>query len=569
MKDWWGLTNIAASSGEDKSPPQPNVLAMSGHLHADIQSKMSTGMESGLISGFKTQHVDNQIYRSTCTSIEYVEDMVDFDAMVFWTDSEMTNWLNMYAPFESKVKSTEWPQRMTTVEKHSLTKYPKYARAVHTKVSFEEHRSIVGRLFSIKTIRTTRPTLNDLMCDMTQAYFHDKAGSMISKFQKNKLYYDPKGTENWIDAHKNTAKVILDLKETLTSGLHVSPISDIKVHLKLESLLKDANKVIHRWEQQKARIIVWQRYAVAAIFAPIFNEAKKRLHSLLNNKVVYADSKTPEQLASFMRGTNPNTKYCMSTDLEQQDRQTDEPIIELEFEIYKILGVHEDVLSAWRSVHGEWRFKGAFTKGYRKAMRLSGQATTSLGNVITNMQTHAKFVSKNQELVTFVMMLGDDNCVGMLDNTDVKTFQRYISNNFNMVAKSSVGRIGDFCHFVVYKTQSGYWEIGPDYVRLKNRYEVTNGASEMSDENMRMRSMSYAMTVGATPEILSLIKTQDLPITPTMWYDEAAARSAMELKHGMSTMEIQSNYEQLLYMMTSRPVYTHTTTFMSSKPRKI
>lgn len=48
--------------------------------------------------------------------------------------------------------------------------------------------------------------------------------------------------------------------------------------------------------------------------------------------------------------------------------------------------------------------------------------------------------------------------------------------------------------------------MGPDYIRLKNRFEVTNGAHEANSENMQMRAMSYAMTLGATPEIKQIIK---------------------------------------------------------------
>lgn len=36
-------------------------------------------------------------------------------------------------------------------------------------------------------------------------------------------------------------------------------------------------------------------------------------------------------------------------------------------------------------MHTTWRFKSMFNKGTLEFMRLSGQATTALGNVITNM----------------------------------------------------------------------------------------------------------------------------------------------------------------------------------------
>lgn len=61
--------------------------------------------------------------------------------------------------------------------------------------------------------------------------------------------------------------------------------------------------------------------------------------------------------------------------------------------------------------------------------------------------------------------------------------------------------------------------LGPDYVRLKFRYEVSNGTSEITEINTTTRIMSYAMVIGNTPEIQKLITVNSMPIKPTMWYD--------------------------------------------------
>jgi hypothetical protein len=361
-----------------------------------------------------------------------------------------------------------------------------------------------------------------------------------------------------------------DLKKTLQAGMFTQNLSDVNVHIKLESLLKEVTKVIKRNEQQKARIIVWQRYAVAAIFSPIFTEAKSRLHKLFNNKVVYADGKTPEELSSFVRGTGDKTKYVLSTDLEQQDRQTDEPLINVEFKLYGDLGVHEDVLSAWKSVHDEWRFKGKFTSGFRKSMRLTGQATTSIGNAITTMQTHAEFVYNNRDKITFVLILGDDNCIGLTMPAAHKMLRRVIADEFNMVSKSEITEgFGEFCHFLVYKTNHGYWEMGPDFVRLKHRFEVTNGVSEATDDNLTLRTMSYAMSLGATPEVINLITKEKWPIKPSSWYDEHSAVAAMARRYECSIEDIRAHYDMLLNMMSNRTIFEKSITVMASQPRKM
>lgn len=70
------------------------------------------------------------------------------------------------------------------------------------------------------------------------------------------------------------------------------PLSNIKLHLKLESLLK--SEPIETWRKVIARPILWQRFAVTALFSPIFLEAKKRLKTLLHSKIVYADGLQPD-----------------------------------------------------------------------------------------------------------------------------------------------------------------------------------------------------------------------------------------------------------------------------------
>lgn len=65
----------------------------------------------------------------------------------------------------------------------------------------------------------------------------------------------------------------------LKGGWFVKPVSDINLHLKLESLLK--SDPIYNWQDQTPRPILWQTFAVAALFSPVFCEAKVRLKQLL------------------------------------------------------------------------------------------------------------------------------------------------------------------------------------------------------------------------------------------------------------------------------------------------
>lgn len=52
-------------------------------------------------------------------------------------------------------------------------------------------------------------------------------------------------------------------------------------------------------------------------------------------------------------------------------------------------------------------------------MRLTGQATTSIGNFCVNLMTHREFISLNQSKVRFMAGLGDDFAAGMTDYPEI------------------------------------------------------------------------------------------------------------------------------------------------------
>lgn len=77
---------------------------------------------------------------------------------------------------------------------------------------------------------------------------------------------------------------------------------------------------------------------------------------------------------------------------------------------------------------------------------------------------------------------------------------------------------GTFLQMCVYHTAHNKIECGPDYIRLKNRFEVLNGRHESTNMNIEMRAMSYAMMLGGQSDVLSLIDRKQWPIKPTAWY---------------------------------------------------
>lgn len=76
-------------------------------------------------------------------------------------------------------------------------------------------------------------------------------------------------------------------------------MSDVKVHVKLEILLKETP--IQNIRAQEGRIIVYQAAFMAALFSPIFLEAKSRLKELLAAHILYTDGLRPDELSAFLQ----------------------------------------------------------------------------------------------------------------------------------------------------------------------------------------------------------------------------------------------------------------------------
>lgn len=64
---------------------------------------------------------------------------------------------------------------------------------------------------------------------------------------------------------------------------------------------------------------------------------------------------------------------------------------------------------------------------------------------------------------------------------------------------------------IVHKTPTGL-SIGPDLVRMKYKYEITNGLRPHDHLNIRMRMMSYMMMIGKNKQTDEYIKLMNLPI---------------------------------------------------------
>jgi hypothetical protein len=369
---------------------------------------------------------------------------------------------------------------------------------------------------------------------------------------ENRLSIDWRMVKTWLQNKPEGIEVGKELQSITECGFELNPLSKVNVHMKLESLLKD--EPITVLQQQKIRIIVWQMKGIAAIFSEIFKSAKTRLKSLMAYDVIYADGLTPQEINDKLSNI-PVCKYFVDSDAHRQDRQTDNEIIECEMCMYDLLGVDKLVISMWRQIHKNWYLRGRHISGHNDAMRHSGQATTAIGNTIVNMLVNWRMSLDHKSTRKFVMMLGDDRNEGNDSQIDYVKYRKSIKDHYNMILDVTTHEThGVFCHFLT-SIHDGRIVMSPDMIRLKNRYEVTNGVSLCTDDNIMSRRMSYCMNIGDTVEVQRVIKQYDLPIKPTIWYDFENSLVASSAYNECSVELVRDNYRQLISMLLSDKLY--------------
>jgi hypothetical protein len=503
------------------------------------------------------------------TSIDPWCDEPNALVMDMWHNRELWDWNTSYSPEnQGKIRSTEQPLRVVTLGKTMMQPYPVWSRPVMTKWALEEQRTIAGVLMSLQDVRDHKriPATGAVIMDMFAAYFRPDSWTLVTVWKRDLIVIEPSTVREWLSNRPGRNEIFKETINMLCGDICLKPISDVKIHLKLESLLK--TEPITNWRQGKTRPIVWQRKAVATIYSAVFKQAKQRLKELLDDHVVYSDGLRPDTLAKRFRLCK-NVAGFFENDLTKQDRQTDDPIIEVEMAMYELLGVHPDLLSGWKTVHGIWRYKASQNKGELSSRRLTGQATTALGNALTNMQVHAKFVSRNKPFIELITILGDDMLVVANKKLETGKLRSEIANLFNMQSKDVWNDdFGTFCQLVAYKTPYHNAGLGPDLVRLKRRYEVTNGQHEINTTLLDMRAQSYLCMIGANPdtEEISFSKKWKLPLVK--WYDKPLLVASVAAKHGMSDIAVEQHEQSLLQYIREPKPLTYEFSMFTSKHGK-
>jgi len=495
--------------------------------------------------------------------------------MNYWDDETALVDGEIELPYDQiNLQSRENVIGLAEVRKTVLKEYPSHAQPAYSKRAYAGIQA-VSDLFGKKiTLRTVEHDPHEDALEFARTYTIKGGLESLPA-----VGLDTEAIKQWLAERPDFVNVSADLHEVLSGGMDVAGLDKVNVHMKLESRLKDSligllSNGVEMYgdigmpstiEDQRVRLIVWQRKGITAIFAAFFKTLKDHLKRVMIPNVVYVDGETPQQISARLNNIDGDV-YFAEDDLKKQDRQTDNTLIDTEMEIYKLLGGNPTIVDLWRNVHRNWRAKGVGVKFKGDASRHTGQATTALGNVIVNLTVKTRLVKQLGSSLKLMLVLGDDNiilCTAPITEEDISLNS---ARHFNMVSEPSVSRIcGGFLRMVVYKGNHGKLECGPDLIRLRRRFEVLNGVAEANNENVEMRAMSYCMMLGNLRPVEELIKENNWPIRPSRWYDFQALVNALSHKYKVSPEHVEGEFNDLIKMMRERTLYDRTKTMFISK----
>jgi hypothetical protein len=502
-------------------------------------------------------------------NVEVDDKLISPKIINFWEDqTAMVDGIIPLPRTNINLRGSEMPTNLKEVEKTTLVKYPTHGQPNYT-VRSHAGLQAMSELFGSKlTLRTVVHNPIEDADKFVRTYF--ARGSVSSLPQININHED---ILKWLKERPDKTKIAKDVDEILSEGWDIHGLDRVNVHLKLESRMKDVLLksldeigMPDTIEDQRVRLIVWQRKGITTIFAGLFLKAKEHLKRVLPNNVLYADGYTPKELAAeFNRIESEGIQY-VEDDLAKQDRQTDMTLIKTEMEIYKRLGVNPGIVDIWESVHHMWKAKGCGYKFDGDASRLTGQATTSLGNAIVNLMVKEKLVHDLGKNLKLMAVLGDDNIMLVKGHITEEMVKLHSARHFNMVSKPEISKHGGtFLRMMVYPGENGHVEVGPDFVRLRRKYEVTNGVSEGNELNLIMRKLSYCCMIGDNPMVQSVVESTGYKIDLQKWYNYSSLKTSLAFKYKASEEDIENEYAILIQSLKSNAAFNYKKLMFISK----
>jgi hypothetical protein len=454
-----------------------------------IDIKTSYQEEYSRIDIFEQDYENSENFISNCAEVSNLYDMD------YWLSNDHIGDSLIILPNRDNFKFRFVPKNNTT-KFETYKEYPERVRPLITKGATAEERAVASRLYGTISFRIKTPTLSRRIDRLLRYWFKPKVYDYIgySWNAEHLIDFDEEEIFEWVNDCLKPKNTISDLNKAFGQGFNNKRLNDVKVHLKIESVLKDELKFTE--EELHCRVVVWQARYIAAIFSSVFKEVKKRIKKFLLDNVLYSDGCTYNDINNFTSNMNCG-KVFICTDLKKQDRQTDLELLEVEMNIFLLFGVAPHVVKLWSMMHYNWRWLARQCVGWRHMFRHTGSVTTALGNLITDLQCNTVTMEMLDGEFNFAILLGDDNTINTDRTVNKRKMVRRIKNEYNI--ESTVffhEHVGDFCGMLMYQTEEKNCHYIPDIVKLHMKYQVPNLEHEELEGIIEQRAEAYLNILG-------------------------------------------------------------------------
>ncbi|QBB21108.1 polyprotein [Geranium carolinianum endornavirus] len=385
------------------------------------------------------------------------------------------------------------------VTKTIFSKYPIQCRPIFQDEAYASLNSLTGRLGRSLEIRNmkTVPATDEVISKMANLFFHKNWEEMTNMYKTDPIVFNEKDFRDWVMGHKNANKVIKELEDLCAEGISTNPFNRFRSHVKLESINKP--NAIEDFRQSAPRAIVWLPYCMPALFSYIFKLASNRFKLILRDNVHYASGIDVNDLQNYVNSVEEDC-YIFDNDISKMDSQIDKHMIEIEWEVLKLMGVDPEVLESYKELKKNWTISNKFVRVSDSWLRHSGEPTTALGNGIINLAITSLSLSRTKRSdMKLCLFVGDDMLLVTKQKEDIDLVKLRGKKLANSLLKPSINRrCGPFCSFIIgYSDICSGMAVVPNVSRLAFKWEVPNGQHETTDESVFTRQLSYACLLGS------------------------------------------------------------------------
>nr|QVG74697.1 hypothetical protein 1 [ssRNA positive-strand virus sp.] len=206
---------------------------------------------------------------------------------------------------------------------------------------------------------------------------------------------------------------------------------------------------------------------INSIFCSLFKVIKQRLISILDPRFrIFTDCSAEQFAEELSKDYNANILdilYKLEIDLSKYDKSQGKLLLDVEIEIYRILGVPKHILKLWYNAHLNTTLYDRINKlkFFVQYQRKSGNASTYLGNTLVLMVIIACLF--NMDDIVLGLFSGDDSL--LLSKRSFYDRNRECASLFNLESKFFKYKYSYFCSKFLLNVD-GYFKFIPDPLKI-------------------------------------------------------------------------------------------------------